>query len=154
MSWMPKSLSRRRSSSSSSRRRRTSQPPLPNINIAEKDLSDEDIAEITFFLKNSPHFKKKYEQKVGAESWRNIFRQILETNKLKDATKIKIFSMVDPNATSEMNRHLTTYKKVKHIAKSHLDPYNGDIEMKDEHERFKQGNPFGGKRKSRRNRKH
>jgi hypothetical protein len=69
MSWVPKSLSRRRrSSSSSSRRRRTSRRSslhLPNINIAEKDLSDKDIVEITYFLKNSPHFKKNTKKKWG-----------------------------------------------------------------------------------------
>ena len=144
MSWL---------SVSSSRRRRSSPHPLPKINIAEKELNKQDIAEITHFLKSSPYFKKEYEQKVGKQSWMNPLRNLLETNKLNDTTKMKLFNILDPETTSVMKRQLNTYGKVKSIAESSIDPFKHDREMEEEYTRFKGDNPFGGKRKTRRNKR-
>lgn len=140
-------------SMSSSRHRRSSPPPLPKINIAEQELNKQDIAEITHFLKSSPYFKKDYEQKVGKQSWMNPLRNLLETNKLNDTTKMKLFNIIDPETTREMKSQLDTYKKVKTIAESSINPFKHDREMEEEYTRFKGDNPFGGKRKTRRNKR-
>jgi hypothetical protein len=139
--------SKRRSSKRRSSGRRSS---LPKINIATSDLTERDIYEITQYLKTSPHFKKKYNETVGPDTWINIPRKVLES-RMRDDYKLKAFSIVDPKTTNEMKKHLANYRRVKEIASSNLDPYKGDIEMEDAHERHKLG--YGGRRKSKRNKK-
>ena len=135
---------------SSSKRRSSRRSSLPKKNIATTDLTERDIYEITQYLKTSPHFKKKYNETVGPDTWINIPRKVLES-KMRDDYKLKAFSIVDPKTTNEMKKHLANYRKAKVLAASIVDPYNGDDEMEDAHERHKLG--YGGRRKSKRNKR-
>ena len=143
------SHSKRRSSKRRSSGRSSS---LPKINIATSDLTERDIYEITQYFKTSPHFKQKYNETVGPDSWINIPRKLLES-RMPDSHKLRAFGIVDPKTTNEMKTHLTTYRKVKEGVLSQFDPYNGDIEMEDVHKRFREGDPFGGSRKIKRSSK-